>query len=119
MPLQYVTGEMPFRHIVVRVEPGVFIPRPETEVLVDAGLEALATRSVAPSTGQDAAPEPQPEDVRIIDLCVGSGCVSCALATELVGASVWATDLNPIAIRVAQGNAERLGVSGSGHRSGG
>ncbi len=49
-------------------------------------------------------------DVRVVDLCVGSGCVSCALATELARASVWATDLNPVAIRVAQGNAERLGV---------
>lgn len=45
-PLQYVTGEMPFRHIVLRCEPGVLIPRPETEILVDAALE-----------GVDAAPE--------------------------------------------------------------
>ena len=40
-PLQYVTGEMPFRHIVLRCEKGVLIPRPETEVLVDAALEAV------------------------------------------------------------------------------
>ena len=40
-PLQYVTGEMPFRHIVLRCEEGVLIPRPETEILVDAALEAL------------------------------------------------------------------------------
>lgn len=40
-PLQYVTGEMPFRHIVLRCEPGVLIPRPETEVLVDAALEGV------------------------------------------------------------------------------
>ena len=40
-PLQYVTGEMPFRHIVLRCEEGVLIPRPETEVLVDAALEGV------------------------------------------------------------------------------
>ncbi|HQE69769.1 MAG TPA: peptide chain release factor N(5)-glutamine methyltransferase, partial [Atopobiaceae bacterium] len=44
-PLQYVTGEMPFRHIVLRCEPGVLIPRPETEVLVDAVLEELEAAS--------------------------------------------------------------------------
>ena len=40
-PLQYVTGEMPFRHIILRCEEGVLIPRPETEVLVDAALEGV------------------------------------------------------------------------------
>ena len=40
-PLQYVTGEMPFRHIVLRCQKGVLIPRPETEVLVDAALEGV------------------------------------------------------------------------------
>jgi len=97
MPLQYVTGEMPFRHIIVRVEPGVFIPRPETEVLVQTGIDHITSRSV------DAP--------RVIDLCTGSGCVACSIAVELPGAHVWAGDRSPDAVRVVTDNAERLGVA--------
>lgn len=84
-PLQYVTGEMPFRHIVVRCEEGVLIPRPETEVLVDAALEgvdaALAAGCVWPDVeertaareaaeaearqhGSDSEPGPSSQDLR-------------------------------------------------------
>ena len=52
-PLQYVTGEMPFRHIVVKCERGVLIPRPETEILVDAALEGI---DQAKACGEDASP---------------------------------------------------------------
>jgi len=96
MPLQYVTGEMPFRHIVVRVEPGVFIPRPETETLVQVGLDHLA-RAEATSPV-------------VADVCTGSGCVAISVATEFNGCTVWASDRNEVAARVAADNAERLGV---------
>lgn len=63
-PLQYVTGEMPFRHIVLRCERGVLIPRPETEILVDAALEgvdaAVARGQVWPNERKDATAD-QPE----------------------------------------------------------
>jgi release factor glutamine methyltransferase len=98
-PLQYVTGEMPFRHIVVHVEPGVFIPRPETEVLVDVAFDEIRPRLDVGAT------------LTVVDLCTGSGCVACALATELDLAHVWATDLNPVAVRVAGENAGRLEVA--------
>ena len=98
MPLQYVTGEMPFRHLVVHVEPGVFIPRPETEVLVDVVLEGLAA-----STGPDAA--------RVVDLCTGSGCVAVSLATERPNTDVWAVDADERAIRAAHRNALHAGVT--------
>jgi len=96
MPLQYVTGEMPFRHIVVHVEPGVFIPRPETETLVQVGLDHLARAGVT-------APH-------VADVCTGSGCVALSVATELPGSRVWASDRNEVAVRVATDNADRLGV---------
>lgn len=92
-PLQYVTGEMPFRHIVLSVRPGVFIPRPETEVLVDAALEAL------------------PEGGLAIDLCTGSGAIALSLAYERAGARVFATEIVSATAEVARGNAERCGVS--------
>ncbi|MBW6468856.1 MAG: peptide chain release factor N(5)-glutamine methyltransferase [Coriobacteriia bacterium] len=94
-PLQYVTGEMPFRHIVVRVEPGVFIPRPETEVLVDVALELIA----------------DVEDPVVLEMCSGSGCIACAIATERPDARVVATEITPVAVGVARANAERLGVA--------
>lgn len=58
-PLQYVTGEMPFRHIVIHCERGVLIPRPETEVLVDAALEGVAA---AHARRPEPEPEPEPEE---------------------------------------------------------
>lgn len=94
-PLQYVTGEMPFRHLVVRVEPGVFIPRPETEVLVDAALELVADI----------------EAPLVLEVCTGSGCIACAIATELPGARVVATEIAAHSASVARDNVERLGIT--------
>lgn len=93
-PLQYVTGEMPFRHLVLRVEPGVFIPRPETEVLVDAVIEAI--RSV--------------EDPLVIDLCTGSGAVATSIAYEVPPARVVSTDVSGPAVEAARRNALYAGV---------
>lgn len=95
MPLQYVTGEMPFRHLVVHVEPGVFIPRPETEVLVDVVLERIAT-----------IPEPV-----VVDLCTGSGCVAVSIASEHPGARIWAVDVGERAVSAAGRNALHAKVS--------
>lgn len=88
-PLQYVTGEMPFRHLVLHVEPGVFIPRPETEVLVDAVLEAI--REV--------------QEPLVVDLCTGSGAIAVSIAHEHRGARVWASDVSEQAVEAARRNA--------------
>ena len=95
MPLQYVTGEMPFRHLIVHVEPGVFIPRPETEVLVDVALEHLSAI----------------EEPIVVDLCTGSGCVAVSIAGEHPGARVWAVDLNELAVATAHRNAGNAKVA--------
>lgn len=94
-PLQYVTGEVAFRHLIVKVRPGVLIPRPETEVVVDEALKAIA--------GVDAP--------LVADPCTGSGAIALSIAQEHPAARVWATDLSPIAVEVACDNAERLGLS--------
>jgi release factor glutamine methyltransferase len=96
-PLQYVTGEVPFRHLVLRVRPGVFIPRPETEVLVDAVLGFLDRRGVA--------------EASIVDLCTGSGAIAISLAHERAGARVHATEVVEATAQVARENAERAGVA--------
>ena len=98
-PLQYVTGEVAFRHIVVKVRPGVLIPRPETEVLVDSVLGAI----------DDAVGERG--EALVADVCTGSGCIALAIAQERPASRVIATDLSTIAIEVAAENAERLGLS--------
>jgi len=93
MPLQYVTGEMPFRHLVMHVEPGVFIPRPETEILVDAVLERVG------------------EDATVVDLCTGSGCVAVSVAYEHARVRVQATDASEVAVEAARRNALYAGVA--------
>lgn len=95
-PLQYVTGEVAFRHLILKVSPGVLIPRPETEVLAGEVLDALK--------GLEAP--------RVADVCTGSGCIALSIAQEHPGATVVATDLSPVAVEVAQANAGRLGLSG-------
>ena len=97
-PLQYVTGEMPFRHIVLRCEQGVLIPRPETEILVDAALE-----------GVDASDDDMP---RVLEVGVGTGCISCSIAGERKDAIVIGTDVSSQAAALARRNVEALGLGG-------
>ena len=93
-PLPYITGRRDFWDMTFEVSPAVLIPRPETELIVEAALELF------PST---ASP------LTCVDACTGSGIVAIALACERPGARVIATDISRDAIRVAQRNAVRLG----------
>jgi len=98
-PLQYITGEAEFCGLKLAVDRRVLIPRPETELLVETVLERL--KEVIRS---------QKSEVRIIDLCTGSGCIAVALAKKLDKAEVYATDSSAEALAVAHGNAARHGV---------
>ena len=93
-PLQYISGRAPFRTIEVEVVPGVLIPRPETEVLVGEALAFL----------------PKDEERLVLDLCCGSGCIACAVATERPAASVIAADISPEAVAVTKRNVSALGL---------
>lgn len=100
-PLQHVTGEVGFRHIVLKLRPGIFVPRPETELLVEEGLRALgATRA---RDGERKAV--------VVDLCAGSGAVGLSMAHEDASVGVWAVDVDPAAACMAAENAARLGLS--------
>jgi release factor glutamine methyltransferase len=90
-PVAYILGRKGFRRIELIVDRRVLIPRPETELLVDLALE------VQPS--------------RVLDVGTGSGAIALAVADELDGASVTAVDTSFDAVRVAQANTERLGLS--------
>ncbi len=78
-PLQHITGTAPFRHLDLLVGPGVFVPRPETEVVVDAVLARLA--------GLDRP--------LVVDLGTGSGAIALAVATEAPGSRVQAVEADP------------------------
>jgi release factor glutamine methyltransferase len=81
-PLQHLVGTVAFRYIEVAVGPGVFVPRPETELLVDAVLPVLR-----------ASPHPI-----AVDLCAGSGALALAVADEVPSATVYAVERSPSAL---------------------
>ncbi|RPH71063.1 MAG: peptide chain release factor N(5)-glutamine methyltransferase [Myxococcaceae bacterium] len=94
-PTHYLTGTREFYGRPFTVDARVLVPRPETELLVEAVLQAI----------------PRDTDVRLLDLCTGSGCVGITLALERPRARVLATDLSPGAAEVARANATTLGVA--------
>lgn len=93
-PVQYVLGQATFCGRTFYVEPGVLIPRPETEELCHWVIEQMKKRG----------------DARILDIGTGSGCIACTLACELPAASLTAWDVSAEAICVARDNARRLGA---------
>ena len=88
-PVAYILGRKGFRHIELAVDRRVLIPRPETELLVELALEL--------------------HPGRVLDIGTGSGAIALAVADELPGCEVVATDTSAAALQVARGNAERLG----------
>lgn len=89
-PIAYLTGEREFHGRVFAIGPGVLIPRPETEGLVDLALEL------------------GPPDARVLELGTGSGCIAITLACAREDWRVVATDCSANALAQARGNAERL-----------
>ena len=98
-PLQHITGSAPFYRLELAVGPGVFVPRPETELLVEEALKVLSARAES-ATGQ----------LRIVDLCTGSGAIAAAIKSELPNAQVFAVELSEDAIPYTRKNLEPLGV---------
>jgi release factor glutamine methyltransferase len=84
VPLQHLTGMAYFRHLELAVGPGVFVPRPETELLVEAAIKYLKTV----------------ESPRVaVDLCAGSGAIALSLALEVPGTTVHAVELSDDALK--------------------
>lgn len=95
VPLQHLTGRAHFRRISLAVGPGVFVPRPETEVTAGLAIEAARTAAAAPL---------------VVDLCTGSGAIALAVKDELPGATVLAVELSDLAHGWALANRDRLGL---------
>ncbi|MBM6980184.1 MAG: peptide chain release factor N(5)-glutamine methyltransferase [Actinomyces succiniciruminis] len=96
-PLQHILGVMSFRGLELTCRPGVFIVRPETEVVAGAAVDAA--RAVAAEQGR--APV-------AVDLCTGSGAIAVAVAAEVPTARVWAVETASAAVELARENCERL-----------
>jgi release factor glutamine methyltransferase len=99
-PLAYITGHREFYGLDFRVQPGVLIPRPETELVVERCI-AIARERLA-----------RGERVRFVDVGTGSGAIAIAVAKHLPAAEVYATDASPEALVIAGYNARQLRVAG-------
>ncbi|GAA1525079.1 peptide chain release factor N(5)-glutamine methyltransferase [Nocardioides humi] len=97
-PLQHLTGTAAFRHVEVAVGPGVFVPRPETELLAGWAIEHAAAITAAGETPV------------VVDLCTGSGAIAKAIKDEVPAADVHAVELDPPAHAWAERNLAGTGV---------
>ena len=98
-PLAYITGHKEFWNLEFEVTPAVLIPRPETELIVEAALALVPPRQL----------------FTMIDVCTGSGNVAVAVAHDRAGARIVATDVSGAALEVARRNAARHGVQDRVH----
>ena len=92
-PLQLIIGTVGFRYLDIEVRAGVFIPRPETEVLAGEAIARV------------------PDGGTVVEPCTGTGAIACAIASESQAATVIATDISPRAVDLARVNARRAQVT--------
>ncbi|WP_027863201.1 peptide chain release factor N(5)-glutamine methyltransferase [Marmoricola sp. URHB0036] len=93
-PLQHLTGSTGFRHVELYVGPGVFVPRPETELVAGWAIDRAR----------------ECDEPVVVDLCTGSGAIAATLASEVPGARVHAVELDPTAFEWAERNLVGTGV---------
>lgn len=111
IPLQHLTGTAPFRDFEVKVGAGVFVPRPETELVAQAGIDGIGQiLAQAPDQGEDCG------ELLAVDLCTGSGVIAISLARE-TNAQVHAVELDQEAHRWAQQNIAALAPGVQLHRA--
>jgi release factor glutamine methyltransferase len=98
-PLQLVVGTTAFRTVELVCRPGVFIPRPETEVVAGVAIEAARAAGPAPV---------------VVEPCTGTGAIACSLVAEVPGVRVVATDRDPAATALARENLARVTAGAAG-----
>ena len=100
IPLQYLIGYVPFRYVDLKVRTGTFIPRPETEEVVDVAICRLEKQPAIKSQ----------ESVRILEIGTGSGNLAISLAAEIPNARIIATDCSSASLKLARLNARKNSV---------
>ena len=103
-PVAYITGRREFWSLDFFVTPAALVPRPETELLVEATVGLFEAESQILDLG-----------FRVLDLGTGSGAIAVALAKEIGNAEIWATDISSDALQIAEINARRHGVEEKVH----
>ena len=99
-PLAHLTGIQRFLGLELLAEPGVVVPRPETELLARTAIEALRAEGAG--------------ELHVLDLCCGAGNLACAVASQPT-ARVWASDISPAAVKLARRNALHTGLAARVH----
>jgi release factor glutamine methyltransferase len=107
LPTQHLTGKQEFWGMEFDVAPDVLIPRPETEHVIEVALDRLALRDLRAKHSQNMTGD----GLVFADVGTGSGCIAVALAKEFPAARIYAIDISPAALVVAQRNALRLGFA--------
>ncbi len=100
-PVAYITGRKAFWSFTLEVNPDVLIPRPDTEIIIEEALALCRSRAL--------------DCPRILDVGTGSGAIALALAKEMPGADIIATDISPAALAVAKKNARALRLEKTVH----
>lgn len=114
-PLQWILGYAPFRNLELEVGPGVFVPRPETELVVQAVLDEAARRLVGSTQAQmaqlaESSKSTEPHSLTIVDLCAGSGAIGLSIAQELPQALVVGVELSDDAFAYLRCNEKRYAL---------
>lgn len=111
-PLQYIIGHVDFCGLNIKVGPGVLIPRPETELLVEEVLKAVSSEK---DKGQNSelisSLVTRSSPLSILDLCTGSGCLALAIAKHIPNSDVYAVDISEKALEYAMENAKFNGIA--------
>ena len=97
IPLQYLLGETEFMSLRFKVSPAVLIPRQDTEVLVEKCIELIADNTSA-------------SEIKVLDMCTGSGCIAVSIAYYCPETRVTACDVSRAALEIAKSNSELAGV---------
>ena len=114
-PLQWILGYAPFRNLELQVGPGVFVPRPETELVVQAVLDEAARRLVGSTQAHmaqlaESSKSDEPYPLTIVDLCAGSGAIGLSIAQELPQALVVGVELSDGAFAYLRRNEKRYSL---------
>lgn len=101
-PLQHIIGEVTFRTVDLRVRPGVFIPRPETEIVAGVALDAANAIALPEGAMHGRVPI-------VVDLCCGTGAIACAMVEEVLGGPmIYAVDVSDEAVELATWNLQNV-----------
>lgn len=118
-PVQQIIGRTWFRRLELACAPGVFIPRPETEVVAGLAIAAAAdaVRAATPSDALDAAGDAPPRaPIRIVEPCTGTGAIALSIGVEVAGVQIVAGDVDPAAVELATTNLARVHEGRAGTR---